>query len=173
MTQISLVNAAQSIFEDGKFYLSQLNSQQYSQKLDIFSGASIGQHTRHWIEFFHCLLHNAIASQTVSYDKRKRNPVWENDPEAAIAIIEEMEAMLIKYPEIDQLTLESEMSDQIQVLLPTSFPRELWFVIEHAVHHLAIIKIGLKTEFPDWVIPTHFGVATSTLAQQELVESRG
>lgn len=164
--QSLLVAAALSIFEDGKCYLSQLSQQQYTQELELFSGATIGQHTRHWIEFFQCLLVNAKTDRTISYDKRKRNPVWENDPQAVIEMIEQMEYQLMDYPQIDGITLESKMPDGQYVDLPTSFQRELWFVIEHAVHHLALIKIGLKADFPSCSLPSHFGIATSTLAQQ-------
>jgi hypothetical protein len=36
-------------------------------------------------------------------------------------------------------------------------------VYDHAVHHLAIIKIGIRCSFPQWIIDRDLGVSPSTL----------
>jgi hypothetical protein len=51
--------------------------------------------------------------------------------------------------------------------IPTSFNRELVYLIEHTIHHLAIIKIGLNEAFPTIEIPENFGVAYSTIRFKE------
>ena len=40
---------------------------------------------------------------------------------------------------------------------------ELVYNIEHAVHHMAIIRIAVQHEFPDLALDDEFGYATSTL----------
>lgn len=45
----------------------------------------------------------------------------------------------------------------------SSLYRELAFNIEHAIHHMAIIKIAAKILNPEIQIPSHFGVAPSTI----------
>ena len=59
--------------------LTQLSEEQYQAPLDLFNGSSIGQHTRHIIEFYQCL--NASFQQEVSvcYEERKRNLAIECD----------------------------------------------------------------------------------------------
>jgi hypothetical protein len=163
MTQKLLLNACKAIFEDGRFYLSRISSLEYSMPLELFSGSTLGQHTRHWIEFFQCLLFLPTEKGVICYDKRKRDLDLEKNPLKALNTLAEMETALQEIYPPDVLILASELPDGTNVELTTSFRRELWFVVEHAVHHLALIKIGLKTQFPDWVIPEHFGVATSTL----------
>ncbi len=169
MTHNLLIEATKAIFEDGRFYLTKMTSAEYARPLDVFSGSSLGQHTRHWIEFFQCLLGQKCNEEIICYDKRERNLALENDPNQAIQALDAIEKLLSQAEIEGNLLLESEMTDGTTVLLPTSFIRELWFVIEHAVHHLALIKVGLKTEFPDWLIPKHFGVANSTLRHQNQV----
>lgn len=39
--------------------------------------------------------------------------------------------------------------------------------IEHTIHHLALIKVGLKLVYPDLDLPNHFGVAPSTIKFQQ------
>jgi len=41
--------------------------------------------------------------------------------------------------------------------------RELQYNIEHAVHHLAIIKIGVKTLEDSFKLDDNFGIAASTI----------
>jgi hypothetical protein len=166
MTQNSLINACKAIFEDGHFYLSKISPEAYKQPLDLYSGSSLGQHTRHWIEFFQCLIDQSISDGVLCYDKRKRDLTLECIPEKAVETLHAMEQVLDELPALDQIMLTSEMSDGTKVEFPTSMYREMWFVIEHAVHHLALIKIGLKTLYPDWQLPEHFGVATSTIQHQ-------
>lgn len=166
MTQNLLINAARAIFEDGQFYLSRISHEAYQQPLDVYSGSSLGQHTRHWIEFFQCLIDQTIGGEVLCYDKRKRDLTLESIPEKAIETLNAMNRSLNDLPSLDQLVLTSEISNGTKVQLPTSVGRELWFVIEHAVHHLALIKIGLQALYPDWRLPDHFGVATSTMQHQ-------
>jgi hypothetical protein len=47
--------------------------------------------------------------------------------------------------------------------METSVFRELTYNIEHAVHHMAMIKIGLRDVAPYVVLPPDFGIAMSTL----------
>ena len=49
------------------------------------------------------------------------------------------------------------------VKVETSFDRELLYAIEHTIHHMAIIKMGILLHYPNITIPKNFGVAESTI----------
>ena len=49
----------------------------------------------------------------------------------------------------------------------TSLHRELQYNIEHAVHHLAIIKIGIKSLEDSFKLDDNFGIAASTIRNKK------
>ena len=69
--------------EQFKEVLSQLPEEYYSKPCGLLSDATIGQHTRHIIELYQCLI-DGYTSAEVCYDKRKRNKQIEQDVQFAI-----------------------------------------------------------------------------------------
>ncbi len=142
--------------------LKNLDKKAYTQRLDILSGVSIGQHLRHTIEFFQCLIRT--KNGVVNYDLRLRNPLIENDIDYSIEAVETIcDALNNDLPIIS--VLETEV-DGVFFKIKTSLERELNYMIEHIVHHLAIIKIALQTCFEEIHLPKNFGVAQSTIKYQ-------
>lgn len=158
-----------SLMEDTKLYLQQIDTTAYSTSIPLLSNSTIGQHTRHFIEFFQCLLQQ-VPKGNIDYDKRVRNKQIETNPLVAIQAINAIIANLPNEIAEQSLVLESdygiECSNCVQV--STNFPRELMYNIEHTIHHLAIIKIGLLILAPDIALPQHFGVAPSTVKHQAI-----
>lgn len=130
----------------------------YREPLPVLHGHSTGQHTRHIVEFYQCLLDD-VETGVVNYDARLRNPLLEADPETALIALQRVARQLEVLPAEATLRLENKESDPA----PTSLSRELCYLIEHTVHHLAMLKIALKVALPDFYIPETFGVAHSTL----------
>jgi len=60
-------------------------------------------------------------------------------------------------------------NDEEGVVLSTNYLRELTYNIEHAVHHMAIMKIGISEIAPYVTCPRDFGVAVSTTRHRESV----
>ena len=58
------------------------------------------------------------------------------------------------------------------VTIETNFLRELVYNIEHVVHHMAIIKIGIREAAPKVKLPHDFGIAASTIRYQETTVAR-
>jgi len=105
----------------------------------------------------------------VNYDKRAHDKLIESDKFIALAALKKMQDFVSLQETNNPLTLEfgHELDANRYTKVDSNFQRELLYTIEHAVHHMAIIKIGLREVAPTIVLPTEFGVAASTLRHQE------
>jgi hypothetical protein len=141
--------------------ISSLNTSLYTQPCLNLSNASIGQHTRHIIEMFQCLLAGYDQGH-VNYENRTRDKRIESDPAFACQLLQQIHTDLNK--ENKPLLLKANFQDDADdaILLDTNFYREVAYNIEHAIHHMALIKVGIL-EISDLVLPAGFGVAPSTL----------
>lgn len=151
--------------------LIDIESNLYSMPLGIYNGSSIGQHFRHIYDFFRCLARGA-SQHTVDYAQRDRDVRIEQDPLFAMsAFVQELESLLTleEYTPVRVRGDFSTQNDAVRPEYPSSIGREITFLHDHAVHHLAIIKIGLQIEAPELIKDHTFGVAPSTVKfrQQE------
>ncbi|MBK9491560.1 MAG: DinB family protein [Haliscomenobacter sp.] len=151
--------------------LIDIESNLYKMPLGIYNGSSIGQHFRHIYDFFRCLVYGA-QENVVDYASRERDLQIEQDPRFALAAFHRELDYLLTLDEQMPLSVRADFSTQSDVgrpEYPSSVGRELMFVHDHAVHHLAMIKIGLQNEAPDLLKDKNFGVAPSTIKfrQQE------
>lgn len=151
--------------------LSNIEEGLYSAPLAIYNGSSIGQHFRHIYDFFRCLAYGA-TQQVVDYAQRERDLRIEQDPLFAMSAFASELEILLGLEEHAPVAVRADFSVQNDVLRPeysSSLGREITFIHDHAVHHLAIIKIGLQCEAPDLLKDKNFGVAPSTVKfrQQE------
>ncbi len=158
-----LIAAVGKVFADGVTYLEALDEAQFQQPVPALSGSTIGQHTRHWVEFFQCLLDQASRRQRISYDERVRDPRLESSPVFVEQTLRDLSRQVRRAFLGQSVYLDTSLGDR-HLILPTSVGRELWYAVEHAIHHLAIIKIGLREIAPDLELPADFGVAYSTSA---------
>lgn len=165
---MNLPNVIASLFHDVVFYLDKLSANQYAQPIAVLSEASVGQHTRHFIEFFQCLVAQAPTG-TIDYDARVRNKCIEQDPTFVKTVIEDINRHIRTFDANTPLGLVADYSPEgyAPQMVETTFARELVYNIEHCVHHLAMIKIGLRVIAPNLDIPKGFGVAASTLRYWE------
>ena len=158
---MQLQNTVQPVFEQLINSLLQLREDQYSDACSILSNASIGAHTRHIVELFQCL-EQGYETGLVNYEMRKRDIRIEQDKDLAIALLNHLLRGLAKPNK--QLVLEGAYHEHAESLLQieTNYYREIVYNLEHAIHHMALIKIGLK-EFAIQDIPENYGVASSTI----------
>ena len=166
-----LIHQTAHIFENIKLYLNLIDAQKYTEPLELLSNSTIGQHTRHVVEFFQCLVEQCQCSQIIDYDKRQRNKRIETDPNYTIQVLDNLFEQLKQQPLEQVLLLEVDYC-QNNDTIPTSFKRELVYTIEHAIHHLAMVKIGLKILIPKLTLPSDFGVASSTIKHRNHVYSQ-
>ena len=85
-----LIHQTAHIFENIKLYLNLIDAQKYTEPLELLSNSTIGQHTRHVVEFFQCLVEQCQCSQIIDYDKRQRNKRIETDPNYTIQVLDNL-----------------------------------------------------------------------------------
>lgn len=141
--------------------LHQLSDVEYITPSTLLNNSSVGAHTRHIIELFQCLL-NGYYTGTINYDDRKRDKKIESDrfwsTQLLTGIIEEMD----KPNKI--LKLKNQFfEDETEFLeIDTNFFREAIYNLEHTIHHMALIRVGIN-EVASINLTENFGVAASTI----------
>lgn len=158
---MQLTHAVKNAFDQLKGILEQLSPEQYTQACKTLSGASIGQHTRHIIEMYQCLI-NGHLSGLVNYEGRKRDLRIETDKNFAVELMPVICVALSLPNKTMRLHAGYDAETNEQVQLDTNYWREIAYNLEHTIHHMALIKVGLL-EVSDISIPEGFGVASSTL----------
>jgi len=139
--------------------LEQLSDGQYCQPIDLLSGASVGQHVRHIIECFQ-ELEDGYLNGEVNYDLRKRDRRLETDRDFVLLQMVFVESALGKPDK--PLKLQAALDEGVAIALSSTYYRELMHNLDHAIHHMAMIRVGLTT-IPSIALPEEFGVAYSTL----------
>lgn len=143
--------------------LDQLTDRQYTMSCPTLSGSSVGQHVRHVVELFQCLV-DGYTTGTVNYDARARNQAIAAHKEVAAECLANISSAIAE-PDKAMLLQTSFGPDDQPCIISTTYFREITYNIEHAIHHMALIRIGI-TEVSDIGLPQAFGVAPSTLKYQ-------
>lgn len=150
--------------------LEQLSTSEYSQTLSLLNGSSIGKHIRHIIEFYEALF-QAHQTQKLCYDHRERKTILEDNLPYALNFLAELKEKCILLDQDTPLLMQAQYNGHTYEVA-TSLHREIIYNIEHAVHHLAIIRIALAACFPNVSIPENFGYAASTVQFQEKLQAQ-
>jgi hypothetical protein len=156
-----MTQAIQHVFVQLSETLSQLTNEEYSRPSKVLLNATIGQHVRHIIELFQCL-EEGYDRGTVNYEKRKRDYRIETERELAVALLKEIYKHIGRPNK--EIVLETEdFGDTIEtVSIPSNYYREIAYNLEHTIHHMALIRVGVN-EVSSLVLPEGFGVAYSTI----------
>jgi len=169
MTQLS--QACLTILSQLENALSQISESDFSKPSHVLSNSTMGQHVRHTLEFFICL-ESGFEEGIVNYDRRAHDKLIENDKFIALASIQRIKDFVSNQNQDQALKLEVgyEKNNDDCVTIETNYFRELTYNIEHAVHHMAIMKIGIR-EVADYIIlPPDFGIAVSTMRHKETLQ---
>lgn len=138
------------------------NTASYNKPCEALSDATIGQHTRHIIELYQCLI-GGYSCGKINYDDRKRNPLYENDIPAAITEITQIQQNL-EQPD-KEVSIFCGNKDN-SVCIESNYYREVLYNLEHCIHHQALIKVALLS-IKDINVADSFGVAPSTLQHRQ------
>ena len=160
-----LKNPIQHVFAQLNDSLRQITNDEYKSPSSVLTNATIGQHIRHILELFLCL-EQGYALGVVNYEKRKRDYRIETDKEFALDL------MMGIYNKLDkpnkELILEADdYCEDVQIVsVPSNYYRELVYNLEHTIHHMALIRVGIK-EVSSVQLPEDFGVAYSTIKYRQ------
>ena len=160
-----LQKAIHNVFLQLTASVGQLTDEQYVHQCQTLTGATIGKHVRHVIELFQSL-QNGYEHGIVNYDSRKRDIRIENEKQLALSLLNEIRADLNKKDK--DLSLETsydEDSGEV-VFIKTNYNREIVYNLEHGIHHMALIRIGIN-EVSSVELPENFGVAPSTIRYRQ------
>jgi uncharacterized damage-inducible protein DinB len=148
--------------------VSGLTPTEYTQPLGVLSYNSIGKHVRHILEFYDLLL-QSLAVGHLNYDHRHRDLTLETDPDEALRRLGLIDRAVQRLDLSLPLRLEANLSaaGTFSVTIASSVERELLYNIEHGIHHMALIQVGMRAEFGHLPLPDHFGVAYSTVQHQQ------
>ncbi len=191
-----MVNACIHNLYQLKALMEVIPGEAYTRKSQWLSGATIGQHTRHILEFYTCLLDcvthpepddqnhsdksvRSDADQSgsvfevcvVNYGKRARDTELETWPGKALETIDHVCARLssIRHKPGAIITEgKYEIESDANTRIPSSFDRELLYNLEHAIHHLALIRVSLLEQNLENLIDENFGVAPSTIRARKI-----
>ncbi len=164
---IMLHASANQLLDQLKDIVLYCKEEDFTKKLPELSNSTFGQHVRHTLEFFLCL-YDAKNDGMVNYDNRKHDKILESDQKLAVSVIDSIQVFLEAQTEDFPISFEANYSlegDQ-STKMPSSFNRELAYNIEHAIHHMALLKVAVNQSLTYIKLPEHFGVASSTVRYQ-------
>lgn len=163
-----LTQAGTAILDQLAQVVEKISEEDFRKPSEALSKSTVGQHLRHTLEFFICL-EQGHELGVVNYDKRIHNKAMENDKHIALHTISQIRDFLTNHPEDKMMKLEVGYQPDSEecVSIDTNYLRELTYNVEHAVHHMAIMKIGIREVAGYIQLPSDFGVAVSTVRYKE------
>lgn len=107
----------------------------------------------------------------MDYAARKRNLLYEADPVLAAEAFKMFVEALENFDCQQVVSVRAEFGNDLRPVYDSTIGRELMFVYDHAIHHLAMIKVGLRCHFPDVNANPDLGVSPSTLKFRQAAAS--
>lgn len=141
--------------------LQQLTPEQYVQPVPSLFNATIGQHVRHIIELY-IQLDKGYALGVINYDQREREILYETKLEIVNELLLQIPLFMNKPDKLMQLELNYSECPDLLLTVASNYYRELAYNLEHTIHHMALIRIGIH-EIAAINIPANFGIAHSTI----------
>ena len=165
---MELSDACRTILGQLSNVVRQIDPEDFSRPSTALSNSTVGQHLRHTLEFFICL-EKGFDVGVVNYDQRDHDQQIETDKDLALSVISRVQNFVSRRSANRPLLLEVgyERDNENSQSIETNYHRELTYNIEHAVHHMAIMKIGMREVAPYLIISSDFGIALSTIRHKE------
>ncbi len=167
MSAMNLTEACSNILSQLTDLVHQIRESDFVRPAETLSYSTVGQHLRHTLEFFMCFEHG-FEKGLINYDKRAHDKLIESDKFLALAAIGRITDFIKRLADKPlKLEVGYDLDKEIFLTIDTTATRELVYNIEHAVHHMAIMKIGIR-EIASYVkLAPDFGIAASTIRYKE------
>ena len=155
-------------------HVSLLTAEDYCAAVPELAGATIGQHVRHCIDHY-VTLASGIAMREFNYDDRARSGEVECDRDHAIEtvsrLLDELRPALLTVECSTAVRVRTASSRSGQVAWQqSSLGRELQFVVNHTVHHAAMVANSCRVRgLPS---SAEHGVAPSTLRHRAALSTQ-
>lgn len=169
---MTLALACKQILDQLTALITEMDERDYVRPSAALSQSTIGQHLRHTLEFFLCF-ERGFYEGVVNYDKRAHDKQIESDKNIALDALCRISSFVASVAADKPILLEVgyDRDREVFMTIESNVFRELVYNIEHAVHHMAIMKIGAREVAPYIELPAEFGVAASTLRWEEVKSS--
>ncbi|HHZ97200.1 MAG TPA: hypothetical protein EYN67_17015 [Flavobacteriales bacterium] len=177
---MKLIHSNIAQLEEVKGLLSVISDTLYTEEKEVLSGSTIGGHVRHLLEFY-LAVDSGLDLGRVCYDARSRDLKIETELGYAQDTIDGLVVFLygllsvsydsekltsrLNSPMILVANFDSKSNEVMEI--PSTLMRELAYCMDHATHHLAIIKIALIDGGHDIINKSSLGVAPSTIRYRE------
>lgn len=151
--------------------LDQLSQLIQTVSVSVYSEASsvsdfgVGRHVRHILDHY-VALQQGIESGCVDYNFRQRDSVLEHQPRLALEMVDAIKEWICQDTFTAKLRspilIESEVSvsETQSVVLESCVERELWYCLNHCIHHMAYAALLAKANGE--TIDKTIGVAPAT-----------
>ena len=163
----SPIAALEGALEELAAVVAALSPEAYGARLFPNASGSIGEHVRHCVDHVSALV-SADPSSCLSYDRRDRGTAVETDQAQALRCIQLLRIKIAVgrwSTRLDEpICVVSTVARGGAMLSGMStLARELAFVLNHTIHHQAMI--GLLASLHGCEVPDGFGFAPSTPRQ--------
>ena len=163
----SPIAALEGVLEELAPVVAVLSPEAYGARLLPNASGSIGEHVRHCLDHVSALV-SADPSSCLSYDRRERGTAVETDPAEALRCIQLLRFKVVVgrwSARLDEPICVMSTMARGGVMLTgmSTLARELAFVLNHTIHHQAMI--GLLASLHGRDVPDGFGFAPSTPRQ--------
>lgn len=162
-----LIAAHRGLLDQALALVERLDPEDFRAGAPTAGLASPGAHLRHVLDMVGCLL-RGVESGEVDYESRARDASVETDPAICRAALAFAREALDDLASADGLPATIRVHgdtpvgmEGARVLADSTFERELQFLLNHGLHHFALIAAGLRLR--GIAVPGDFGMAPSTV----------
>lgn len=152
------------LFAQARELVASLAPETYCAHPGSLSFSTVGAHLRHAIDDLDCLL-AGVETRSIDYTARRRCLEVETSSAAGLReLARAIEALEKLDPGRERIAVDVRCEEG-DPWVASTLARELSFVASHAIHHFALMRLGLAMLGHD--APADFGVSPSTLAHRD------